>query len=315
MERLINKILEHRTKDLDIYKHNGSTWLIFTDERKWVVELTSSGTLWYNYYFFKKCFGYLSLDVVENQHYITKWVEDTVINRVNPTLTLSKDNTNYVEDVIQKGVKETNKRLQQFPDNAEDTIQNGVKETRGLEEWVNNEEIVNKTIQNGVKHTEYGDWEDGDERLDDIIKYGVKTTQSGILFDESKVDTVIVEGVKEIRSKGVSESQVNRIIKNGIKEVQPLPAQDGNRDWGLYYQGQEDRTKPHTEYVKDVIKDSIPMFKLVYNPNDFSPNRIEEDLREKVDKVLVDGIKETNWRRVDNFPEFEERVIKGGTKI
>ena len=57
------------------------------------------------------------------------------------------------------------------------------------------------------------------------------------------------------------------------------------------------------------------MFKLVYNPNDFSPNRIEEDLREKVDKVLVDGIKETNWRRVDNFPEFEERVIKGGTKI
>lgn len=291
MERLINKILEHRTKDLDIYKHNGSTWLIFTDERKWVIELTSSGTLWYNYYFFKKCFGYLSLDVVENQHYITKWVEDTVINRVNPVLTLSKDNTDYVEDVIQ----------------------NGVKHTRFAEG--NSLEIVEDTIQNGVKHTEYGDWEDGDERLDDIIKYGVKTTQSGILFDESKVDTVIVEGVKEIRSKGVSESQVNRIIKNGIKEVQPLPAQDGNRDWGLYYQGQEDRTKPHTEYVKDVIKDSIPMFKLVYNPNDFSPNRIEEDLREKVDKVLVDGIKETNWRRVDNFPEFEERVIKGGTKI
>ena len=170
-------------------------------------------------------------------------------------MTLSKDNTDYVEDVIQKGVKKTRRNGDSMNTEAEDAIQNGVKETRGLEEWVNNEEIVNKTIQNGVKHTEYGDWEDGDERLDDIIKYGVKTTQSGILFNESKVDTVIVEGVKEIRSKGVSESQVNRIIKNGIKEVQPLPAQDGNRDWGLYYKNREDRTKPHTKYVEEVISE------------------------------------------------------------
>lgn len=27
-----------------------------------------------------------------------------------------------------------------------------------------------------------------------------------------------------------------------------------DRDWGKYYHGKEDRTKPHTEYVKDVIK-------------------------------------------------------------
>ena len=532
MQQIVNKLLNSRTERAEIYKHNGSMWLIFTDQKKWVVELTSSGTLWYNYYFFKMYFELLSLDVVENQHYITKWVEDAVINRVNPALTLSKDNTDYVEDVIQNGVKDTNADEFPFLALVEGTIQNGVKESRALEEWVNNKEIVDKTIQNGVKET-FDQWNenrpsikdviqngvkeikeisdsslsseifkvkcksvirdgvkqtevrrrhlvqqvedtiqngiketefsllesmvtvedtiqngiketkhnpfedglameeaiqngvkethrqkfnldglvddiidngvketicgvlqilnpmdfepefaemkrmnevnivleggiketktpgDGDlletikwlnehnahsvpdmigdivdngikatttnlflseddnqyEEIVDVIRNGIKTTQSGILFDESKVDTVINEGVKEIRTKELSESQVNRIIKNGIKEVQPLPAQDGNRDWGLYYKDREDRTKPHTEYVKDVIKDSIPMFKLVYNPNDFSPNRIEEDLREKVDEVLVDGIKETNWRRVDNFPEFEERVINGGTKI
>jgi hypothetical protein len=47
------------------------------------------------------------------------------------------------------------------------------------------------------------------------------------------------------------------VIKNGIKEVQPLPAQDGNRDWGNYYHRQKDRTKPHTQYVDDVIENSI----------------------------------------------------------
>jgi hypothetical protein len=28
-----------------------------------------------------------------------------------------------------------------------------------------------------VKHTEYGDWEDGDERLDEIIQNGIKETR------------------------------------------------------------------------------------------------------------------------------------------
>jgi hypothetical protein len=50
--------------------------------------------------------------------------------------------------------------------------------------------------------------------------------------------------------------QVKDVLENGVKEMQPLPAQDGNRDWGLYYHRQEDRTKPHTEYVKEVIEDS-----------------------------------------------------------
>jgi hypothetical protein len=65
----------------------------------------------------------------------------------------------------------------------------------------------------------------------------------------------IQNGVKETKSTIMSQdSKIEDTIQNGVKEMQPLPTQDGNRDWGKYYHGKEDRTKPHTEYVKDVIK-------------------------------------------------------------
>ena len=49
---ILHTAFDKHTKNVDNYNHNGSTWLIFTDEKKWVIELTKEGTLWYNYYFF-----------------------------------------------------------------------------------------------------------------------------------------------------------------------------------------------------------------------------------------------------------------------
>jgi hypothetical protein len=70
----------------------------------------------------------------------------------------------------------------------------------------------------------------------DVVDFGVKKTLPDNLFDTSVVEYN---------------------IENGINEVIPLPAQDGNRDWGNYYHRQKDRTKPHTQYVDDVIENSI----------------------------------------------------------
>jgi hypothetical protein len=70
------------------------------------------------------------------------------------------------------------------------------------------------------------------------------------------VEKVVEVGVLETKSmdEWVNTYRiVNEVMNNGIKEVQPLPAQDGNRDWGKYYHGKEDITKPHTEYVNDVL--------------------------------------------------------------
>ncbi len=118
---MVKELIDFNSEGVDTYNHNGSTWLIFTDQKKWVIELTKEKTLWYNYYFFTGVFKYLSLDVVENQHYITKWVEDTVINGVKSTKGEYYKEIQKVEYTIHNGVK--------FSKDIEDTIQNGVKDT------------------------------------------------------------------------------------------------------------------------------------------------------------------------------------------
>jgi len=94
------------------------------------------------------------------------------------------------------------------------------------------EAVVERVVEEGIKETNMEEH----HRLREVVqtvKNGIKETH-----DDVYPHTARIEGV----------------IKNGIKEVQPLPAQDGNRDWGLYYNRKEDRTKPFTEYVKDVIE-------------------------------------------------------------
>jgi hypothetical protein len=46
----------------------------------------------------------------------------------------------------------------------------------------------------------------------------------------------------------------DRIITKVIYEAKELPDQSGNlRGYGDYYNRQEDRTKPHTKYVDEVV--------------------------------------------------------------
>ena len=226
LQKLIDKVIDKAVVGCDTYKHNGSTWLLFTDDKKWVIELTKEGTLWYNYYFFKKLFKVIALDVVENQHYITKWVEDTVINGVksikgeyykeiqkveytiqNGVKSTSWDPTgkkSLVEDTIQNGVKKTYSDKipheydwsNQFTEEIDDIIQNGVKHTeKSLQ--IDGSCVIEDVIKEGVKHTEYGDWLDGDERFDDIIENGIKETHDDVMPHTGRVEGVIKNGVKE----------------------------------------------------------------------------------------------------------------------
>lgn len=106
MDKIVNKLINESVKGVDTYTHNGSTWLIFTDTKEWVIELTESKTLWYNYNFFNGMFSYVSMDVVENQHYITKWAEDNIIGGVKYTSVLTHIDFGELEDTLVNGVKE-----------------------------------------------------------------------------------------------------------------------------------------------------------------------------------------------------------------
>ncbi len=107
MEKIINKLLDHAIEGVDTYFHNGSMWLIFTERKQWIIELDKNGNLWYYYDFFENLFNYASLDVVENQHYITMWVEDAIQNGVKSTKLKGFKGLVPVEDAIQNGVKST----------------------------------------------------------------------------------------------------------------------------------------------------------------------------------------------------------------
>ena len=182
LEKLLFGIFDEAVEGVDRYNHNGSMWLIFTDEMRWVVEYTKEQTLWYNYHFFKQEMDMVCLDCVEDCDIIKKWFESRFLN-INP-----------VEDTIQTGVKHTHNDADNHPNIVEDTIQTGVKHTNHL--TIGNSWEVEDTIQNGVKHTFSIKWARS-LPVENTIQNGVKKTKRSY------------EGSRKHRTKDT--------IQNGVK--------------------------------------------------------------------------------------------------
>ena len=239
--RLLKKIIDSKVQGTDIFKHNGSTWIIFENDKQWVIELTEDGTLWYNYNFFQDIFELVGFDVVENQHYITKWVEKTIMNGVNYTGSNTRDESHQVEDTIQNGVKEIELHKGVRPSSVEETIQNGVKKTKRSYDS-SRRRRTKDTIQNGIKETK-SPGADGDllstlewikenntvnipALIDDVIENGIKATVYNIGLDEnqeSEVSDVIQNGIKEIHDDVYhNKGRVDGVIRNGVKETKSM---------------------------------------------------------------------------------------------
>ena len=218
MKDFVFKLIDQFTEGVDTYHNNGSMWLIFTDRKKWVIELTEDGTLWYNFHFFKDCFKYLSLDVVENQNYITEWVEDTIQNGVIHTAVIRGVQTPNVEDTIQNGVRNTDSWVGKPFVSVEYTIQNGMKETKP--EYLEGDLAMEEVIQNGIKET-IDQWNQNRPSVKDVVEKGVKLTNSSLQIDVScVVENVIQNGIKETWGYSRQPQQrVNEIINGSIKET------------------------------------------------------------------------------------------------
>jgi hypothetical protein len=74
------------------------------------------------------------------------------------------------------------------------------------------------------------------------------------------ISSIVKEGVKNIYPDmdpevydWSDEFKADNVIQGGIKVI-PLPTQKDLRGYTDYYNTKEDRTKPHTEYVKDAIE-------------------------------------------------------------
>lgn len=215
IEIIVKKLIDIYVKDADVYVNNGSLWLIFTEEKKWVIELDNAGNLWYNYHFFYKTFKLISMNVVENQHYITRWVEDVLQNGVKHTSEWESESKTQVEDALQNGIKQTSEGLRLEFIQVEDVLQNGVKGTRG---YVNRGKKVEDTVQNGIKHTVYSN-SPFNKRVKDTIQNGVKETRWMSDWEDNKVEDTIQNGVKSTK---IQELDTWDIQKCRVKEVEDI---------------------------------------------------------------------------------------------
>ena len=194
MEKIIKKLIDSALVGVDRYTNDGSTWLIFTESKQWVFELTEGKTLWYNYNFFLNLFKYLSVNVRKNEKHITKWFEDTIINDVKNTKVPWPDMARYeIDNVIQNGVKRTHPLLTRINGLVEDTIENGVKKTKSSTS--SNSFMIKDTIENGVMDTF-----PGEHRpivvIEDTIQNGVKVTLANSSPLNLKVKDILQNGMK-----------------------------------------------------------------------------------------------------------------------
>lgn len=109
MKKIIDELINSSISGADVYRYKNATWLIFTDEGKWVVELTDDGTLWYNYKFFNDIFKYVSMTVgKEMEEYVIQWANDYFYKDcAHRSITYPRDtNRNEIPKIIKNGIKE-----------------------------------------------------------------------------------------------------------------------------------------------------------------------------------------------------------------
>jgi hypothetical protein len=220
-------------------------------------------------------------------------VEDTIQNGVKETQTRMWPPVGAVDETIENGVKEAKEDRLFRTIHVMNAIVNGVKHVEDGD-WLDQDERINDIIEDGVKETKESMLESLEqidhqvtnseitENINDAIENGVKKTKEisniSLMSEIFKVNAkqAIRDGVKELKvwksnrceEHGYFElvdgiptytpmTQVKDVLENGVKELKELPDKSGEfRGYGDWYRRQGNMTKPHTEYVKEVIEDS-----------------------------------------------------------
>jgi hypothetical protein len=146
--------------------------------------------------------------------------------------------------------------------------------------------MVEEIIQSGVKHTEYGDWLDGDERLDDIIENGVKETNpvDVMKFFDNKMEDVLQNGVKETNYDTDNYTDdVNEVIREGVRTSHPR------------------------QYVDKKMVDKVIDKGVIETHDDVYHHK------GRIDGVIKNGVKETH-REICEYKKTIDYIIKTGIK-
>jgi hypothetical protein len=227
LEKLVFGMFDQMIEGADKYvTEQGSTWLIFTKEKKWAVEFTNDKTLWFNYNLFKSELELIGKDCTEERDFIKNWFEsrflgikpdeDTLQNGVRHTYAELPSRPSLVEDTIQNGVRHTRWGFSHGKAKVEDTIQNGVRQTnKRLQKPFRS---IKDAIQNGVKDTKLGAPNNRDYFIEDTIENGVKHTVSTCKEYLQVVEDTIQNGICDVKHSCDFEKIV---VKDIIEDSYP----------------------------------------------------------------------------------------------
>ena len=272
MKKIIEELINYSLKGVDVYRWRNATWLIFTEETRWAVELTDEGTLWYNFSFFSNVLKYVSMDVgQQTEKYIIEWANNFFYRDcAHRTVPYPMDKGRAgTEKVLANGIKQVSKSSRTLgEDYIEKVVEGGIKEIKPNLVDVFSEKqrrcYYDPTCTANITF------------LTDIIEEGVKEVKPNVVFhginkssmsyvpcngNTTDIHIIVEKGVKNIYPDKnpddydwSDEFKADNVIQGGIKVI-PLPDMSGElRGYGDYYSTKEDRTKPHTEYVKDAIE-------------------------------------------------------------
>jgi hypothetical protein len=282
LEKLVFGMFDQMVEGADKYvTKQGSTWLIFTESKKWVIEFTKDKTLWFNYNIFQGELELIGKDCTEERDLIKNWFESRFLNKpkVEETKKRRLCPSPLVEDTIQNGVKEAHHVdvMKFFDKKMENTIKNGVKHTR---HWTRNHlDSLEDTIQNGVKETIVGD---GNVTCygEDAIENGVKYTKAMKLSINASVEDTIQNGVKETQTRmWPPVGAVDETIENGVKEAK------------------EDRLF-RTIHVMNAIVNGVKHVE--------DGDWLDQD--ERINDIIEDGVKETKESMLESLEQIDHQV-------
>jgi hypothetical protein len=258
MKKIIDELINHSIKGVDVYRWKDATWLIFTDETRWVVELTDEGTLWYNYKFFKDVFKYVSINVgTEMDGYIIQWANDFFYKDcAHRSAAYPRDKGRYeTPKVLENGIKNASSTRALGGEYVEKVVEGGIKETK--ERGKNRGDVLewqtSDVIGKGIKEVYDSSSTHRQMRAQNLMGRIVKDAKPhrvvvpaqgmdrfyydpGCSANTTDIWMVVEEGIKEIKSsiwttkRGVdihdlmcsgNTTDISSITKNGIKNIYP----------------------------------------------------------------------------------------------
>jgi hypothetical protein len=236
MKKIIDELINSSISGVDVYRYKNATWLIFTDETRWVVELTDEGTLWYNYKFFNDVFKYVSMTVgKEMEEYVIQWANDYFYKDcAHRSIAYPRDKgRNETPKVLESGIKETKERGKNRGDVLEwqtiDVIGKGIKEvydSSSTHRQMRAQNLMGRIVKDAKPHRVVVPAQGMDRFYYDpgcsanttdiwmVVEKGVKEIKPSIWTTKRGVD------IHDLMCSG-NTTDISSITKNGIKNIYP----------------------------------------------------------------------------------------------